>query len=147
LLRGALPDVRRPAARLGLRRPVLLDADVRLLQHGSFPGYAADGWLRSRTTAIAKARGHPGWHGRRQRTEGVAEGQRAHLAVRQHARRRRNPRARLVKGGAAMSFSLCLMLACLPAADPDKPDVARLLVQLKEGDAVAQNEAARELAA
>jgi HEAT repeat protein len=45
-----------------------------------------------------------------------------------------------------MNFSLCLLLATIPAAEPDKPDIPRLLAQLKDGDVVAQNKAAQELA-
>jgi HEAT repeat protein len=45
-----------------------------------------------------------------------------------------------------MYFSLILLLAVTPAA-PYKPDVARLLEELKSKDAVKQDKAARELAA
>jgi HEAT repeat protein len=48
-----------------------------------------------------------------------------------------------------MSYSLCLLLICLPAAEPDKtekPDVERLLSELKQDDAIKQDKAARALA-
>jgi HEAT repeat protein len=46
-----------------------------------------------------------------------------------------------------MMYSLCLLLSCLPAADPDQAKVSHLLAQLKGDDTVKQNKAARDLAA
>ena len=64
-----------PSERLGLRRLVLLDADVRLLQHRVVSGLPAAQGLRSREGAIAVAGGNTGWYGRRQRASRVAEAQ------------------------------------------------------------------------
>jgi HEAT repeat protein len=46
-----------------------------------------------------------------------------------------------------MSLSLCLLLLCVPAEGPGKPDIDGLLTELKSGDPVKQDEAARKLAA